>query len=381
MAVALIAGAVVAQTGPVTIGASLALTGALARTGQEQLHGYQMWVEDVNARGGLLGRTVQLRYYDDESNPDTGVRLYERLITADRVDLVLGPYGSPVAQAASVVTERYGFPMVNPGASSTAIWTRGFEYVFGVYGSARRYMDGAIEIARERGYRTVAVVNEDTTFARDNAQGAIETAQRLGLQVVFREEYRRDTPDFSSLLLKVRQANPDVLIGGTYLPDSIQLTRQLKELNIAPRIVAFSVGPALPDFVQALGADAEFIMGSSQWEPSATFPGAQEFVRKYAAKHGYEPGYHAAGGYAAGQILEAAVLHARGFDREAIQRALYEIDIVTIFGRYKVDERGFQTGVQLLMTQIQNGKREILFPRAASTAPEIVPFPSWRNRR
>ena len=118
---------VVAQAADVVVGTSVALTGKYARTGQEQLQGFQMWVEEVNARGGLLGRKVALKYYDDESKPETGAKLYEKLITDDKVDLLIGPYSSDVTMAASTVAEKHKMPMVSSGASASEIWERGYQ--------------------------------------------------------------------------------------------------------------------------------------------------------------------------------------------------------------------------------------------------------------
>ncbi len=368
------------QAGPLRIGASISLTGAYSRTGKELQNGYQLWAEQVNAAGGIMGRRVEFVTYDDTSDPETGARLYEKLISEDKVDLVLGPYSSPVTLAASTVTEKYGYPMIVSGASATDIWTRGYKYVFGIYTMAPAYMDGAIDIAKRSGYTTVAIMNENSAFSKDTADGAAKKAQEAGFQVVFREEYAKDVRDLTPILTRARALNPDVLIGGTYGEDATLIVRQLKDLNWTPRLLSLSIGPALPDFTENLGADAEYVMGSTQWEPTIKSQGAPEFVAAYKAKYGYEPGYHAAGGYGAAQLLAKAVERAGAIDNQRIRDALATMETTTIFGPYKVDSNGAQIAKPSYLIQIQDGQRKLVWPDSAAEASAVVPMPEWSRR-
>lgn len=366
---------------PIRIGASLSLTGAYARTGQDQRNGYELWRRDVNEKGGLLGRQVEFVFYDDESKPETGAKLYEKLITEDKVDLVLGPYSSPVTFAASTVTEKYKYPMVATGSAATNIWERGYKYIFQVYTPDDFYMDGAVIFGAEKGAKTMAIVNENTVFAKGAARGASKRAKEAGIEVVFTEEYTRGAPDFSPLLSKIKALNPDILLGGTYLPDSVLITRQAKELDVNPKMFAFSVGPALQDFYNSLGKDAEYVFGASQWEPSLKLPGVKEFVERYKAAFGAEPGYHAAGGYGGAQILEEAVKRVGSIDPEKMRETLAAMETTTIFGKYKVNEKGLQVAKPSYMTQWQEGKREIVYPKEAATAAARYPTPTWKERK
>ena len=366
--------------GPIRIGASLSLTGRYDRPAKEVQNGYELWAEGVNARGGIMGRQVQLVLYDDQSDPETSAKLYERLITEDQVDLIIGPYSSPVTLPASTVTEKYKYPMVASGASATDVWTRGYSYTFGIYTMAPFYMDGAVDIAAKNGYRTVAIMNENSAFAKDSMDGAMKKARELGLEVVFQEEYGRDVRDLSPVLIKIRALNPDILIGGTYGEDSTLIVRQLKDLNWAPKMIALTVGPALPDFYENLGVDAEYIFGSTQWEPGIKGPGIPEFVAGYKAKFGYEPGYHAAGGFAAAQLLQQAVENARSFDNEKVRDALATLDATTIYGSYKVDGTGAQVAKPSYMVQWLKGDRKIVWPDSLAEAAYIIPTPEWARR-
>ncbi len=365
---------------PILVGASVALTGKYSRTGQEQLNGYRLWVEDVNARGGLLGRPVQLIYYDDESKPLTGAKLYEKLISGDRVDLLLGPYSSGVTLAASTVAEKHQFPMVSTGAASSKIWARGYKNVFGLYTPAESYMNQILFFAKRRGLSRVALIHADTAFPRAVAKGVKALVKQLGMQLVFEEEYSKGSTDFSAMLVKLRLRKPEVLIGGSYLPDSTAFVRQAKEYRFSPKIMAFAVGPGLPDFGENLGADAEGVMGNTQWEASLKLPGAQRFARRYQQRFGHAPGYHAAGGYGAGQVLEAAVKRAGSLDRDALRKALSQLKITTVFGRYAVDAAGKQIGKPGYTIQWIEGKRHIVLPRAHATHQILYPFQPWQNR-
>src|SRR5437773_2494594 len=178
-AMGVVAGGLPAEAqGPIRIGASLSLTGTYAKLGRNQHEGYKLCVKDLNARGGLLGRKVELVVYDDQSTPATAVRLYEKLITEDRVDGVMGPYSSPVTEASVNVTEKYKKVMVAPLAATTSIFKRPPDkkrsYVFMVISPAEEYLEGLIDTAAKRGLKTVAIVNEDTLFSKAAASGAFE---------------------------------------------------------------------------------------------------------------------------------------------------------------------------------------------------------------
>ena len=165
--------------GPIRIGASLSLTGTYAKLGKNQHEGYQLCIKDLNAKGGLLGRKLDLVVYDDQSMPATAVRLYEKLITEDKVDAVMGPYSSPVTEASANVTEKYKKVMVAPLAATTSIFkkTPRRQYIFMVISPAEVYLEGLVDMAARRGLKTVAVVNEDTLFSKAAAAGAVELAK------------------------------------------------------------------------------------------------------------------------------------------------------------------------------------------------------------
>jgi branched-chain amino acid transport system substrate-binding protein len=367
---------------PIAIGAAVSTTGSNGRTGLYQQEAYLLWEEQKNAAGGLLGRPVRMVLYDDQSDPATGARLYERLLTEDNVDLVLGPYSSSVTQAVAQVTERAGQPLLAAGASAGDLWARGYQYLFGVYSVAEDYFKSIVlDIAPAQGYTTAAIIYEDTLFPTSTASGAAAHCETAGIEVVLNEVYPAEATDVSSVLTRVRDANPDMLIGGSYLPDSVLITRQSKELGVNPRLYTFSVGAAQPDFEESLGADADYVLGPSMWEPQIESPGNAEFVAAYQEKFDREPDYHSAAGYSACQVLEAAVTQVGGLELDAIRDALLALELDTVLpGMFKVDETGKQIGHIPLTVQWQDGEKVIVTPEDFAEGELQLPTPTWDER-
>ncbi len=375
--------AAAAPTGdPIRIGASVSTTGSNGRTGLYQQEAYQLWEAQKNAAGGLLGRPVEMVIYDDQSDPTTGSRLYEKLITEDEVDLVLGPYASGVTLAVAQITERYGYPLLVAGASAGEIWDSGFQYVFGVYSIAQDYFkDIVLNIAPAQGYTTAAVIYEDAVFPMSTGQGAVAHCEEAGIEVVLEESYPQKATDVSSVLTRIRDLNPDMLIGGSYLPDSVLIVRQAKELDLNPKLYAFSVGAAQPDFVETLGEDANWVLGPSMWEPEIETEGNADFFAAYQEMHNREPDYHAATGYAGCQILEQAVTNVGELDLDALRDELLALTMPTILpGEYKVDETGKQIGHIPLTVQWQAGEKVLVAPDDLKTGDLDLPTPAWGER-
>src|SRR5437016_5185228 len=314
--------AVVDAQGPIRIGASMSLTGTYAKLGKNQHEGYKLCERDLNAKGGVLGRKVEIVVYDDQSMPATAVRLYEKLITEDKVDGVMGPYSSPVTEAAANVTEKYKKVMVSPLAATTSIFKKGRKYIFMVISPAEVYLEGLIDIAAKRGLKTVAIINEDTLFPKASATGTAEIAKKKGLQIVLQEAYPKGNTDFSALLVKIKAANPDVIAAGTYFDDAVAITRQMKELNVNPKMFGLTVGGDLPEFYDLLKQNAEYIYGSTQWDESLPYPGQKAFVGAYKRKFKREPSYHTAAGYAGCLLYVEAAKRAGTLDADKVREEL-----------------------------------------------------------
>ena len=366
--------------GPIRVGASLSLTGTYAKLGNYQHEGYKLCAKQVNDKGGLLGRRIEFVVYDDQSTPPTAVRLYEKLITEDKVDAVMGPYSSPVTEASANVTEKYKKVMVTPMAATTSIFKKGRKYIFMVISPAEVYLEGLIDMAAKRGLKTVAIVYEDTLFAKTSAVGAGELAKKRGMQVVFQEGYPKGNQDFSAILTKIRAANPEVLAASTYFDDAVAITRQMKELNVNPKMYGLTVGGDLPEFYNLLKQNAEYITGATQWEAALPYPGNQEFNDAYKKEFGREPVYHSAAGYAGCVIYLEAVKRAGTLDSDKVREVLLKLEMKTAFGEFKVDQDGFQTAHKMVTTQWQDGKKVIVWPDELATGKLRFPTPPWNQR-
>jgi branched-chain amino acid transport system substrate-binding protein len=368
--------------GPIKIGASLSLTGTYAKLGKNQHEGYQLCQKDLNAKGGLLGRKVEFVVYDDQSMPATAVRLYEKLITEDKVDGVMGPYSSPVTEAVANVTEKYKKVMVSPLAATTSIFkkTPRRQYIFMVISSAEVYLEGLIDMAAKRGLKTVAVVNEDTLFSKAAAAGAAELAKKKGLQVVYQEAYPKGNTDFSALLTKVKAQNPDVIAAATYFDDAVALTRQMRELGVNSKMYGVTVGGDLPEFYDTLKQNAEYIYGATQWEPTLPYPGNQEFFETYKKEFGHEPSYHSAAGYAGCMIYAEAAKRAGSLEADKVRAQLLKLETKTLFGDYKVDADGFQVAHKMVTFQWQGEKKVTVWPDELAKGKPKFPTPPWNAR-
>ncbi len=364
----------------VRVGCTASQTGAYAVLGQDQLQGVMMWAADLNARGALLGHRVEVVTYDDESSPEKSAELYRRLIAEDKVDLLVGPYGSDITYAASAVAEEFGMPMVAAGAAAGDIWSRGFSNIFQIDAPAHRYMDLPMQFSAEHGLTRVAVVYAESDFPREVAEGVRQDAAALGMTVVFDQSYPEDQTDFSDLATAMRAADPQVVLGGTYLNDSIALVRAMKAAGVSPALFAMTVGPAQREFGEALGPDAEGVMGLVAWMRSGEVPMAYDFSYRYKQRYGSNAAAQAAFGYAAGQVLEAAVRLADSFDPSLVREQLRTMKFRSLLGHYRVDDTGAQVAKRAYVMQWQDGFRLLALPDEVRESPARFPFKPWSER-
>jgi branched-chain amino acid transport system substrate-binding protein len=366
----------------VLIGGAISQTGRYAEPAGRQVNSIKLWVDEVNARGGLLGHKIRLILLDDKSDTQTSIKLYEKLITEDKVDLVLCPYSSGITEAVVNVTERYKMPFVAYGAASRPIWEKGRRYIFNIVAVAEDYQKGAVHLAKQIGVKTIAIIGEDSLFPREAAKGAKDWAKKLGIDVVLEENYPLKQTDFTALLQKIKASGAEAVISNSYFADAAAQLRQIREQNINFKLYSSTIGPALPNFPEQLGATAEYVLGFSQWEPLPDVlknPGMKEYIDAYEKRFGEKPNYHAGGAYGALQVTEAALKKAGSFDQEKLREALATIEVQTIYGRYKVDAKGMNSHEGLTF-QILKGQRRVVWPEKwAETKPEL-PMPEWSKR-
>ena len=376
VALALLASAAFAEgEPPIRIGVTTSLTGPLASFGVEQQRGMTMWADDVNARGALLGRPVELVLYDDASSADQVTKLYEKLINEDKVDFLISPYTSNLTLAAVAVSEKYGVPMVTV-ASAADIWNHGYKNIFGLYTPAHANMDPVLDLAKEHGLHTIALIHLDDDFPRHLADGVRTKAAANGFTVVLDETYTNDLTKMTALAERVAAANADVVIVGSYMDDAVAFLKAAKTAGVKPKVMAFSGAPALQEFIAKVGvANVQGVLSTVQWSRDVRVPGGFDLGYRYEQRYGQYPSYDAAGGYAAGQVLEAAVRLAGTADRAAVRDELAVLKFRSILGNYRVDATGLQTAKSTYLVQCQDDHISLVYPPGVARWKLVFPYP------
>jgi branched-chain amino acid transport system substrate-binding protein len=355
----------------ITLGAAISETGNFAREGEWNRRGYDIWLDWVNGEGGgvQVGDQVcnaEIIYYDDESDADTSARLYEKLIVEDEVDFLLGPYSSGLTLSTSAIAERYGVIMVEAHGASEVLFERGFENLFAVLTPASYYTESALKALADAGAKTLVIANRDETFSAAAADGAVQWAEDYGMTVLARETYPPDA-DLTSIMTKFRDLNPDVFIGAGHFNDSIQFVRTAQELGFAPAAMMLTVGPDSPEFVTELGADAEFILGDSQWDRTMAyedeyFGTAADFAQHYHDLYGEFPPYQVASSTAAALALQLAIEAAGTLEMDEVREALRNLEVDTFYGPIDFDDTGANTAKPMVTVQVIDGTARVVAP-------------------
>jgi len=368
-----------------TIGFTASQTGKLNNDSTAQMRGIELWREEVNAAGGIKagGKTykVNLVSYDDESANTRVQQLYTRLIVQDKAQFLFSPYSSGLTATAAIISEQYGKVMITTGAAEEKTYRLGNKNLFQLYSPAAQYLAGAVAALKMKnpGAR-IAFVYEDDAFSKAVAQATASIAKNAGLTQALDESYAGSTTDFSPITNKIIATKADALLGGGHYADGATLSRQLYDQKAGLKWVTLLVAPDSPNFAK-LGDAAAGISVPSQWEPQVTYkpdfgPTAQQFTKAFAEKFKIEPGYHAAGGYSAGMILQHAIEQAGSIDQTKVAEQLDKMDVTTLFGRTKFStdpkQHGLQTGHEMVLAQWQkkNGElvKEVIWPLAAKTS-------------
>lgn len=367
---------------PIRIGATMSLTGNSSIQGGYGREGYLLCQKHVNELGGVLGRQIEFVIYDDASDGKTAAGLYEKLIVEDKVDAVMGPYGSALTEAVADVNEKHRKIMIAPTAATTSIWEKGRRYLIMVLSPIEAVAEGLLDLAARNGLKNIAVMHQDALVPNAIIKGASALAKSKGLELVFLETYRTSPSDFSELLNKAKAAKPDVLVAGSVrFEDLLAITRKMKELDLNVRMVSAVPYGLLPDYYKQLGKDAEFVYSGSFWDASLPYPGNQQFVAEYEKEFKHAPAVQSAANYAACQLFTDAMRRTGGLDSEKLREALLTLRTKTLFGDFAVDERGYQTAHKAVTIQWQNGKQVVVWPDDVATARAQIPTPDWNQRQ
>jgi branched-chain amino acid transport system substrate-binding protein len=354
---------------PVRIGLSLGLTGKFSQVSDQQLKGFKLWERDVNGKGGILGRPVQIIVYDDGSSPQNAKAFYERLIVKDKVDLLFAPFSSEITEEILPLAEKYGYPLLASGANADSLWQGGSRYLFGMWQPASKNAVGFLELLVLNDFKKIAIAYADDLFSVDAAEGAKKWAERFGLEVVLFEDFKRGTSSLDDLVERIKAAGTQALLVCGHLNEAVSMRRSLKALKWYPNAY-YASGAALEAFHQELGQDADYTFSNSHWEYGGG-PGCFEFYNLFTETYKEAPSFHAATAYAAGQIMEEAIKRAGSLKRKKIREILSSTDMLTIMGRYGVDKNGMQTKQFNLIIQWQKGKKEIVWPEQAKTGKAV----------
>jgi branched-chain amino acid transport system substrate-binding protein len=369
----------------IIIGFTASQTGPLNNDSVAQMRGFELWRDEVNAAGGIKAGGKQYKVglvsYDDESQNVRVQQLYTRLITQDKAQFLFSPYSSGLVATAAIISEQYGRVMLTTGGAEEKTYRLGNKNLFQLYSPAGQYLAGAGQALKEINPKAqVAFVYEDDPFSKAVAQVTRDLAKQQGVSVVLDESYSPSTTDFGPIINKVISAKADALMGGGHYPDGSTLARQLHDQKAGLKWVTLLVAPDTPKFAE-LGDAAVGVSVPSQWMPQVTFkpdfgPSAKEFAARFNDRYKIAPGYHAAGGYAAGLILQHAIEESGSIDQAKVAAALNKIDVTTLFGRTKFStdpkEHGLQIAHAMVLGQWQKKGsqlvKEVIWPHEAKTA-------------
>jgi branched-chain amino acid transport system substrate-binding protein len=388
----------------VTIGFTTSLTGKYTRESADQTNGLILWIEQTNEAGGLRlanGEIVTLAYktYDDQSDSAQTEAMYRKLVLEDKVDFLVGPYSSGLTNAATPVANLYRAILISPGAASDSSFQRNYTTVYQIYTPASRYLTPALDILStlDPAAQRIAILHESDSFATTAALSIAPDLQAGGFSTVYAESYPTGTTDFGPFVQKIAAAQPDAILAGGHAADGVLLARELADQGVEAKLITLLISPAEPSFGD-LGAAALGIMGPSQWEPDAAYssisafdaglpwygPTVPEFILSYQQAYGKDPTYFAAGGYAAGLVLQHAIENAGTLSPDLVLVALDSTNMATFFGRLQFDtsakDHGLQIGHEMVYVQWQQDTsgamvKRVVWPVNLATAPLLYPIP------
>jgi len=373
---------------PITIGVSVSLTGDFSGDGKALVQGYDLWAQDINKAGGLLGHKVTMKYVDDASSTTQVVTNYQTLITQDKVALVFGPFSSLLTIPASTVTDRYGYAFPEPAGGGPAVFNRGINSIFFVQPAAVEdnlvsYTKWLLGLPSGQKPMTAAYATQDDPFTQPQVDKAKALLEAGGVTTASYKVYPAETTDFSALALQVIHSNADVAILGTQEPDAVAFVKAFQQQHYNPKSLIETTGPDQgKDFADKVGArNTEGIMVPAGWTPDAKAYGNDTFVSEFVAKYGGAPGdisADAAEAYSVGQVVDQASKKANSIDNRALITTLHSGTYNTIQGPMSFDNVGKpQGGVGVYIEQWQGGAAKFVYPTSVAAAPPEYPKPNW----
>ena len=376
---------------PINVGAVLSLTGSQSASGQMAKEGYLLCQDWINTKGGVFVKGVlhnlNIDIVDDQSRPSVAASVTEQLISQNHDTLLLGATNDATAARAAVVGEQHQIPIVSSGASSDAIFNSRYHWFFSVVAPRSRQLQGVIDmaLAQDPKPQSVAILFASDSLSAEVANATAGYAQAKGLNVVYGTSYPSGVNDLSDQLRTAAGAGPDLLLEAGHQTESVRTIQQAQQLNIQPKLLAFSDGPGASRFTTVLRKSANYAVGTTQWAPAARnrtsyFLDSFHYSLTYAARFGHLPDQHAGAATAACLTLEVAIERAGSTTPEQVRRALTDIDLNTFFGEIKFDERGANAVKPVYVQQVQSGRTVLIWPPEIASARPRYPDPGWAKR-
>jgi branched-chain amino acid transport system substrate-binding protein len=367
---------------PLRIGVITSLTGAQAAFGKAHKLGYEIAASEINAKGGVLGRKIEIIYYDDEGKPDQAAQGTTKLIDQDNVPIILGAYSSETTLAVIRAVTPKSVPLIMPTATADNVMETGSPWIFRLCAGATDYARSTVGFLKDNGApKTLALVYESTNFGQSNADAMKAIATEAGMTVVDDEPYQHNSPDYKALLQRVKAKNPEVVYYASYLLDAITLMRQSQEVDFNPKfITSAGTGFSSAEFPTDKGAGkyAEYTYSVAQWTPTAKWAGSKEFDEAFFKLTSTHPAYHATEAYVALLVAADAINRAKSAEPKAIADAIRATKLDTAFGPIQFDAKG-QNAHPVLITQVQSGQYKLIWP-GDSAEGKPLPMPPWPER-
>jgi branched-chain amino acid transport system substrate-binding protein len=363
-----------AMAADIKIGAPLALTGPLADEAKKQKVVWKMWLDKVNAAGGInVGGTkskVQLIEYDYQSDGQRAGQLAEKLLTDDKVDFLLSPFGSGHTKIVATIAARYETPILACAASSETVFDPPLGYLFGTLSPNSGMFGSMVKYFKEKmpQLKRMAVLGRDDIFPKSMAQGISAAAKADGLTVVYDQLYAVGTMDHSASLSAIKAANPDWVYVTGYTQDLILARKQMADLAVKAPIITMVAGPAYKEFNDGLGSLANGVTSSSWWHQATNYKGVgawattEEFYKEFVAAQKEDPDYVHASCAASAIVLANAIEQAGTTDKKKVRDAIAKTDITTFYGPIKFSANGMNLARDLPIIQLQDKVIKVLAP-------------------
>ncbi|MCL2457832.1 MAG: ABC transporter substrate-binding protein [Desulfobulbus sp.] len=378
------AGLAAAET--LELGIPLPLTGTQAKFGEMEKRAYEIAMEEINAKGGIKGKTVVLNFEDSQGKPEISRAIAEKLIDVKKQPVIFGDYSSACSKAIAAVANERKVPYLVVTGADDSITQQGWDYVFRLNPTNAYYPTGMISFLNQVVKPTsVVILHESSDFGTSGAEAMEKTAGKNGIKVLLKEKYEKGAVDFKPILTKVKALKPEVIYMVSYVMDAALLMNQIKEMRIDAKLFAGGgAGHALPEFINTAKDAAEYVVVATLWSPQVKYAGAKEFAAKYKAKYDEDAGYHAAEAYSALYIVKDAIERATSMEPANIQAAMKATKMMTAFGPIHFEDKdGYvnQNFMETLVLQVIKGKHETIWPESAASSKFIYPIPKWRDRK